>query len=180
MQILTQLNYYHGYNKKIIDTYNKNVKNKIKKVAKHYKLRQKDFAPKDIHEKRHMLGLFELDAKYDKFITMGAKKYAFIKKGQSDIQITVAGVPKKGKACLKNLEDFKESLVFDSKLTNKLSVVYCDNMEDIIITDYLGNEYYSVEKSGCCLIPTDYTLGQSEEYANLINENHEKIARYKE
>ena len=81
-----------------------------------------------------MLGLFEEDAKYDKFITQGAKKYAVEINGE--IQITVAGVPKEGAKALKTLEDFRDNLLFDYNITHKNSLMYCDNQEEIELTDY--------------------------------------------
>lgn len=57
--------------------------------------------PKDSKGKEHCLGLFECETKdgctytYDKFITQGAKKYAYIDSEDKQIHITVSGVPKK-------------------------------------------------------------------------------------
>ena len=81
-----------GYNKEIIENYNKFVENKIKYVSKKFNIDIEKFSPKDNKGKNHMLGLFELDEHYDEFITQGAKKYAYKQNGE--IHITVAGVPK--------------------------------------------------------------------------------------
>lgn len=101
-----------GYNKKVIEDYNKSVVEKIKKVSKLLDIPFDNFCPKDSKGNRHLLGIFEEDAKYEEFITQGAKKYAYTKwidkkkiKGKVNIQdtkenkikileITVAGVPK--------------------------------------------------------------------------------------
>lgn len=102
-----------GYNKKIIENYNKNVVEKIKKVSTDLDIPFDKFCPKDSKGEKHLLGIFEEDAKYEEFITQGAKKYAYTKwidkkklKDDANIQeikgdkikvleITVAGVPKK-------------------------------------------------------------------------------------
>lgn len=52
-----------------------------------------------------MLGLFELDEHYDKFITQGAKKYAYEIDGK--IGITVAGVPKSRCKCFEKVRRFQ-------------------------------------------------------------------------
>ena len=46
----------------------------------------------DMTGKRHYLGLFEQDAFYDRFITQGAKRYAYEKSGK--LGVTVSGVTK--------------------------------------------------------------------------------------
>lgn len=81
-----------GYNQNIISNYNDFVKKKINHVSKLFNIPIEKFAPKDKKGVSHMLGLFELDEHYDKFITQGAKKYAYEIDGK--IGITVAGVPK--------------------------------------------------------------------------------------
>lgn len=167
-----------GYDINIIKEYNNFVKKKIEFVANKFKISVEKFAPKDVKGKEHMLGLFDNDAHYDKFITQGAKKYAVEQKGE--IKITVAGVPKSGAKALKRLEDFRDDFVFRFKDTNKNLIIYVDNQEPIEITDYQGNKYIVNDKSGCCLVPTTYILGKAEEYANLITDESSKRARYQE
>lgn len=56
------------------------------------------------------LGIAEFDGEYSKFITMGSKRYAYIEKG--DLHITVAGVPKDGIFCMKDIYDFHKGFKF--------------------------------------------------------------------
>lgn len=56
--------------------------------------------------------------------------------------------------------------------------MYNDNEEKYILTDYLGTPYEIEEKYGCCLIPTTYTLGRSEEYVELLSELSSRRAIY--
>ena len=130
-----------------------------------------------------MLGLFEQDAHYIEFITQGAKKYAvkeLDKEGKEKIKITVAGVPKSGSKALKDLNDFKDNFIFDYKYTNKMSLFYNDEQSPFNLIDYQGNSYLVTDKTGCCLVPTTYTLGKSLEYAHLLTEESSKRAIYKE
>ena len=142
------------------------------------------FSPEDIKGESHTLGVFESETDkgrlhtYDKFITQGAKKYAV--QIEDKIKITVAGVPKKAGKTLKRLEDFKDNYVFEFKDTNKLLIVYIDDMDKQKITDYLGIEYEATDKTGCCLLPTTYVLGKAIEYANLISDDSSPRARFKE
>ena len=108
-----------GYDKTVIEKYNKFVINKLKHVSKILEIPYDKFCPKDSKGQRHMLGVFENDGEYAEFITQGAKKYAYTKwvdikkikdkdgKIKKDVnvqevkgnkakilEITIAGVPK--------------------------------------------------------------------------------------
>lgn len=167
-----------GYDKKVIEDYNDFVKRKIEFVSKKLDIDIENFAPLDTKGKKRMLGVFDADEHYDRFITQGAKKYAFEIDGK--IGITVAGVPKTGAKQLKKLEDFKDDLVFEFENTNKNLLFYCEDMKEVVIKDYLGKEYKVNDKSGCSLLPNTYKLGKSIEYAELISEKSSKRSIYKE
>lgn len=167
-----------GYDKKVIEDYNDFVKRKIEFVSKKLDIDIENFAPLDTKGKKRMLGVFDADEHYDRFITQGAKKYAYEIDGK--IGITVAGVPKTGAKQLKKLEDFKDDLVFEFENTNKNLLFYCEDMKEVVIKDYLGQEYKVNDKSGCCLLPNTYKLGKSLEYAELISEKSSKRSIYKE
>lgn len=172
-----------GYDKNIFIKYNQSVEDKIKRVSKERGIEFDRFAPKDIKGNAHLLGVFECetgkgrDVTYDKFITQGAKKYAYEVDGE--IHVTVSGVPKEGGAkCLNDLKQFKDNLVFDFEHTNKLTLAYNDSQIPAVITDYLGNSYEVNDKSGICMLPTTYKLGKAEDYADLINQSTER-AKFK-
>ena len=173
-----------GYDKEVFKKYNKTVVQRLKEVSDTLKIDFNRFSPEDIKGEAHTLGVFESETDkgrshtYDEFITQGAKKYAV--KIDDKIKITVAGVPKKAAKSLKSLEDFRDNYVFEFKDTNKLLIVYIDDMDKQKITDYLGIEYEATDKSGCCLLPTTYVLGKALEYANLISDDSSPRARFKE
>ena len=172
-----------GYDKSVFDKYNKSVEERIKKVSELRNIPFERFAPTDIKGNSHLLGIFECETgkgrevTYDKFITQGAKKYAYEIDGE--IHVTVSGVPKEGGAkCLKSLDDFRDDLIFDFKHTNKLTLAYNDRQIPVEITDYLGNKYEVTDKTGVCMLPTTYKLGKAEDYADLINSSTER-AKFK-
>ena len=184
-----------GYNKKVIEDYNKTVIDRINYVSNALRIPLEKFAPSDIHGNKHMLGLFEYEGNglnkttYKKFITQGAKKYAYVRDEKDKntkeiikdkISITVAGVPKNGSKCLKKIEDFKDDLVFDYETTHKQMVMYNDHQIEVELTDYQGNKEIVKDKSGCCILPTTYVLGKSYDYVALLTDNSSKRARYKE
>lgn len=173
-----------GYDKEVFIKYNKSVEEKIKFVADSLNIDVNKYQPKDVKGEKHLLGVFESESEgdrlhtYDKFVTQGAKKYATEIDGK--IKITVAGVPKSGAKILKDLNDFRDDLVFPHNITNKNLVIYVDYEEPFMLKDYNGEELYVTDKSGCAIIPTTYVLGKSEEYASLITDNSSKRAIYKE
>lgn len=172
-----------GYDKSVFEKYNDSVIEKIRKVSDLRNIPFDSYAPFDRKGVRHMLGIFENETEgdrehtYDKFITQGAKKYAVEVDGE--IKITVSGVPKKsGAKCLKRIEDFRDDLVFDGRITNKKIVMYNDNQRPVDLIDYNGVKYRVEDKSGCCLLPTTYKLGKAQEYADLLIENSSKRAKF--
>lgn len=173
-----------GYDKSVFEKYNESVVEKIKFVSKHLEIPFEKYAPKDKKGVPHLLGVFESETEgdskytYSKFITQGAKKYAVEQNGK--IKITIAGVPKSGAKALKSLDDFRDNLVFKYEDTNKNILMYVDAQDSFELTDYLGKKAIVNDKSGCCLLPTTYVLGKSEEYANLISDDSSHRAIYKE
>lgn len=174
------LKLFGNYDKMIIENYNKEVEKRIEIVSKELEIDINKFKPKDTKGIEHMLGLFEHDASYDKFITQGAKKYAYIDSKDKEIHITVSGVPKKGAKALKRLEDFKDNFVFKYEDTGKNLLIYNDEMTSFELEDYQGNKELIDAKYGCALVPTTYELGKSEEYAYLISDDASKRAIFKE
>ena len=194
-----------GYDKNIIQDYNKFVTNKIEHVSKLLKIDINKYKPKDIKGDEHLLGIFDFDGHYEEFITQGAKKYAVIEKKKISkitnsqgeyiedvnvlktegeyaycLEITVAGVPKRGCKALKKLEDFKDDLIFRHEVTGKNMLFYVENQEQNTLIDSNGVKCIVNDKSGCSIIPTTYVLGKSVEYANLISDDSSKRAIYKE
>ena len=168
-----------GYDKSIIEKYNEFVRNKIKYVSEHLKIPFEKFAPEDVKGKQRMLGLFDDDGHYDEFITQGAKKYA-VKVGE-EIHITVSGVPKSGAKSLQgDLNNFRNNLVFEFKDTGKNLLIYTEEQEPVQIEDYQGNTITSYDVSGCCVVPTTYILGKSQEYEHLLSDESARRAIYRE
>ena len=173
-----------GYDKSVFEKYNESVIKRLQYVSDKIEIPFERFKPKDTFGEEHILGIFESETKkgrnhtYDFFITQGAKKYAY--QIDDKIKITVAGVPKSGAKALKSLDDFRDNLVFKYEDTGKNILMYVDVQDSFELTDYLGKKAIVNDKSGCCLLPTTYVLGKSEEYANLISDDSSHRAIYKE
>ena len=177
-----------GYDKNIIENYNKKVIKKLKNVSEKLNIPFSKFAPEDIKGNKHCLGLFEKEytSKTDKsftykeFKTEGAKKYAY-RTMDGDIKITVSGVPKCGAVALNNdLKNFTDNLLFKHEDTGKNMLMYNDLQPEFEITDYQGNKDFINQRTGACIIPATYELNKSIEYADFLDENSEERSIYKE
>lgn len=122
----------------------------------------------DRNGENHPLGILELDGRYKRFKTMGAKKYAY--EDDKGLHITIAGVNKKKGAIelQKNggLESMQEGFVFrdaggTESIYNDLPYgIYHSPEGDVNIT---SNVYIK---------ESEYTLGMTAEYIRLLEESH--------
>ena len=123
-------------------------------------------AADDRNGNRHYLGVLEHDAEYDHFITLGAKKYAFIE--DNKLGITVAGVSKRlGAQELESaggLDAFKEGFIFykaggtESKYNDDPPMKYI--IREGRRVDISANLY---------ITDSQYTLGVTGEYRRLLD-----------
>ena len=124
------------------------------------------------------LGYWEKEETCEEFKTLGAKKYCFRKHGK--IGITVAGVPKKYGALIKNVSDFKNGLIFDrdaeiinddgdvEKIAKNL-VTYCDgNTPHVKLSKGNYDEYTATQQNSICMKPTTYELSIGNDYKLII------------
>lgn len=72
--------------KKFIENYNKEVKEKLKRSALMNGFETEQLDPDD----KHFIGVFTFEGVYDKFKTLGAKRYAYEKNGE--FHVTVSGL----------------------------------------------------------------------------------------
>lgn len=109
----------------------------------------------------HYMGVFEQEDSYDRFITLGAKKYAYEIDGK--LGITVAGVNKKeGARELGCLENFKVG--FEFRAGGGLESVY----NDVPYGDYVIDGHNIYITQNVCLRPSTYRIGLSDDYARLL------------
>ena len=127
----------------------------------------------DMNGKRHYIGLFEFDGHYDKFITQGAKRYAYSSGGK--LGITVAGVSKKinedtgisfAVEELKTLDRFRVGMTW-RKAGGTISV-YNDN-DNINYTDPETGNTINIGKN-VAIVPSTYVMTYSKDYRLLLNE----------
>nr|DAG49535.1 MAG TPA: DNA polymerase B [Caudoviricetes sp.] len=112
---------------------------------------------------RHYMGVFEQERGYERFITYGAKKYAFEQGGK--LGLTISGVSKKtGAKELGKLENFKYGFRFT--IAGGLESVYND--EDYGEYTIDGRAIHITRN--VCLRPSSYTLSLADDYSSLLVE----------
>lgn len=114
----------------------------------------------------HYLGVYENEGTYKRFITMGAKKYAY-EDSAGELHITVAGVSKyKGAEELARrggIEAFKEGFIWYD--AGGLESVYNDDPE---VKEVTIDDHKLQIISNVLLRPSTYTLGITGEYARIL------------
>lgn len=119
----------------------------------------------------HYMGVYESEHGYKRFITFGAKKYAY-EYHDGKLGITIAGVGKKAGAIelesKGGLESLKEGFVF--KEAGGMTAYY--NMDTFGKYYKDGNELFITRN--VYLEPSTYTLSLRPKYRELLNESHAK------
>ena len=123
---------------------------------------------------RHYIGLFEQDAHYTRFITQGAKRYAY-EKEPGHIGVTVSGVTKLRNEDtgefyaveeLGSLDNFKPGMTW-KKAGGTLSVY--NDKDDFDYTDPETGRTIHISKN-VSIVPTTYTMAYALDYERLLGE----------
>lgn len=115
----------------------------------------------DKYGEAHYLGVMEDDGEYDRFSTLGAKKYAY--EDTKGLHITIAGVSKRlGAIEMGCLENFKEGFTF--RKAGGTEAIYNDSMD--IELDVDGHHLHITDN--VYLHDGEYTLGLTAEYKRIL------------
>lgn len=155
--------------------YNSGVVEKLIKMCKTLEIPFDRCKPKNIKGKEKLLGIWDFEGIYQKFKTLGAKRYLTEKDRKLDL--TVSGVNKR-KALPYLLEKYKNndgvfkaftsSLYIPKEHTGKSIHAYIDEPLEAVVTDYKGNKKLCRSESGVHLIESDYSLSILSEYSDFI------------
>lgn len=152
-------NFFNEYNEKIAERENER--------ADMLGIPREKFYPKDRNGVSHRLGIFDDDGQYQKFKTLGAKKYCYVD-NNNKLHMTVSGVRKSAVSQLHNIEEFKDGTVFDVEHAQKLLMTYIDDMTPIVWNKGQYDEFYSKYQYGICAQPTTYSLGITDDYESIL------------
>lgn len=120
--------------------------------AQKHRLTAAGYGPVIRGDREYWPGVAEKDGEYKQFKGLHSKCYA-VREMNEKLKITVAGVPKRGAACLgDDIDNFTDGFIFPGEQTGKLQHYYI--MRNEIWFDAAGNECgNSVD-----LAPCDYTI----------------------
>lgn len=159
---------YRGY----IDGYNKLNQRKIEAMCKAYRINPDSLSPKTIQGETKTIGAWDSDGRFDKFKTLGAKRYLVETDGE--MALTVSGVGKRNASdfMLREMNNVTSKVfdMFDNQLTipaeysGNLTHTYIDNELTFDVTDYLGVTETVTTKSGVHLESVDFSLSMSSAY----------------
>lgn len=155
--------YFERYNNSCID--------KMKVMCRTYKIPLEKCFPKTIRGIEKPLGVWDDDGFYNRFKTLGAKRYMV--EHDNEINITVSGLDKKSampylKSLGEPFEVFQDGLYIPPEYTGKMIHTYLDDEQTGYIEDYEGNKYLYHERSSIHLEGCEYHLGVMNEFLMLI------------
>lgn len=175
--------------KDYIDRYNKRITEKVYACLDRYELSHDYAHPKTIKGIEKPLGVWDYEGRYDRFKTLGAKRYMVERDGR--IEITIAGVSKTaGANYLRRMyettdnifENFRDGIEFPAYYTwtdengavhedngsGKLCHTYIDHPMCGEVIDYMGNTCTYREFSGVHMDNTEYTLSLEKDFVKLL------------
>ena len=164
-----------------INTYNEKITKQLMAAVEHHGIEIEMVRPKNKKGEEKPLGVWSFDGHYERFKTLGAKRY-MVKYSEDPrngserglVSITVAGLSKKTATpyILKNSKDpfefFSNDMYIPAGNTGKLTHTYIDDYISGTLIDYMGDPGRYEERSCVHLGAADYSLSISREYANYI------------
>lgn len=151
--------------KEYFENENALIEKRLKALASKRHIELSKLFPKDIKGKTRVLGVWDFEGVYEKFKTLGAKRYMVVE--NDELSLTVSGLNKKIVVpYLKRLYDANDEILnaFDDGLyiprgeTGKKTHTYIDKPWSGEISDYLGNKQQVTTLSGVHLEEADYEL----------------------
>ena len=163
------------------DKYNAETDKRLKEACNYHGIDFERTRPKDPAGSSHPLGRLDFEPGFDRFKSLGAKKYIEEREGQ--LYMTVAGINKGAVACLDgDINNFRNGFVFDKdhQAVKKNEHTYLTDMKPVIYPD----GYWSDYRYGINLRPTGYqlsipTIYDTLEvlYKNMTGTNENEIIR---
>lgn len=162
-----------------IEKYNRRVEEEINACLDHYGIDRRRANPTGINP----LGVWDFEGTYDRFKTLGAKRYAFEKNGE--FKFTISGLPNKrspnsDKKCALDwickdnksgkygMDFFTNKMYIPSEYSGKLTHSYIDKNFSCVLVDYMGVACTVSEESYVHLEPQDFTMNFSEVFLKYL------------
>lgn len=153
------------------EEYNAGILSRIENAAEFRRQDPTVYSPVNRNGKECPIGLWDFEGIYDRFKTLGAKRY-LVQVGD-DYKLTVAGTNKK-KSCDylvstgSPFEEFDDDLTIPASSTGKNLLTYIDTECEGIVIDYLGEPYPYHELSFIHMEGTEYHLSLADEFIRFL------------
>ena len=151
--------------------YGETIMEKISDASTFHRISVDEFSPQNKSGKKVTIGLWDFEGVYDKFKTLGAKRYLVQKDGK--FSLTVAGVNKKS-AC-KYLEEtgdpfkfFTKDLVIPADYSKRNVLTYIDDETSGLVCDYNGVVLPYREMSSIHMESTEYSFSLSDQFIRFL------------
>lgn len=158
--------------KSFFEQYNERMYKKLCYACKIHGLPIEMITPKNKYGEIKMLGAFEIDGIYDKFKTLGAKRYMYQIK--NEYGLTVAGLNKEGgikylsKQYKNPFDGFNENLNVPARYSGRLIHTYIDSIREGDLIDVNGLKCHYKELSGIHLEPGTYKISDIQSFLNFV------------
>lgn len=154
--------------KHLIDEYNNNIILRFEQECKELNYT----IPCTPKGKKAYLGVWDYEGMYNKFKTLGAKRY-IVEKGDK-LEITISGLSKDIGGKYIEMQDnpfefFNDNMYIPPEHTGKLTHTYIDDEYNGFMIDYKGNKCLIHSPSSVHLCSQEYQLGISAVYKNFIH-----------
>lgn len=164
---------------KYLSRYNDRIIDKLHRAMDYHGLDHSLISPATVKGAHKPLGVWDFDGSYDRFKTLGAKRYMVEYADTHDISITVSGLNKK--ICVPYIiahsDDpfsfFNRDMYIPAGATGKNTHTYIDEVRTGVLRDYLGTECEYTELSAVHMEGADYSLSIAREYADYLSDVQE-------
>lgn len=169
------------------DSYNAQILKKIEIASEYHKIDKSLFAPYTQKGKQKIIGVWDDEGVYDRFKTLGAKRYLTMKLSTRTISddgltvqltepkhmITLAGSNKTKtmqylRKTLSPFENFSDGLTIPPDASGRLILTYIDDETEGDIIDMNGIQYHYHELSSVHMEKSEYNLSMSEEFIRYL------------
>lgn len=161
-----------------IDWYNNMITQKLYAMCDYYGIDKKRLSPETIKGVEKMIGVWDYEGIYNRFKTLGAKRYLVERDGK--LELTVAGLPKSNgikymlEKCNGDIDKvfnmFNDDLYIPADRTGKMTHTYIDEPMEFMVKDYQGNETKVSVESGIHLENCEFTLSISKQYGKFLED----------
>lgn len=165
---------YKGYT----EWFDNQIMQKMYDMCEYYNLDKQLLLPKTKEGKVKPLGVWDFEGSYDRFKTLGAKRY--LTQSGERLQITVAGLSKQnGLNYMKAQQGgdiegvfnmFDDTLYVPAENTGKMTHTYIDDEMSIEVVDYNGEVARINTMSGVHLEPCEFTLSIAQRFKQFLEQ----------